>query len=230
MDSGELGEAMLSAPVGAGVLVVAARSGFGLAGLTDPVTVTALTAAVCAELTPWSGYHRDLATWLVEQARPLHAMAADTAQHPATAWWTRPPDRDTQLALGPDDTARDRDFELTGGDWEVYAQQPSRAVTTATALTADPGEAIRSGRHAVLAAGGSDWQPEYPLPQALLPVHADARSSRSPAPGTGTNWSAPTRPPAPTGGPTRPCSPPRASITAPARTGPPSRSGSTGST
>jgi len=46
MDADRLADALLTAPVGAGVVVVAARAGLGLAGLTDPVTVSALTAAV----------------------------------------------------------------------------------------------------------------------------------------------------------------------------------------
>lgn len=84
----ELTDALLSAPVGAGVVMVAARSGLGLAGLTDPVTVTALAAAVCAQLTPWSGEHQELSRWLIDQACPLRDLAADAAQHPATRFPT----------------------------------------------------------------------------------------------------------------------------------------------
>lgn len=175
MDPDRLADALLTAPVGAGVVGAVARSGLGLAGLTDPVTVTALTAAVCGELTPWSGDQRELAAWLVERARPLRALAADAAQHPATAWWTQPLDRGAQLALGADNTTPDPTFLLGGGDWEVYAQHPSGYVTTSTALTAVPTDHIRSGRHAVAAAGGSDWQPDYPLAQSLLRIHPDAR-------------------------------------------------------
>lgn len=175
MDRDRLVDALLTAPVGAGVLVVAARAGLGLAGLTDPVTVTALTAAVCRELGPWSGDHRELSAWLVEQARTLRPLAIDAVQHPATAWWTQPVNRTAQLALGTADTGPDHAFALDGGDWEVYAQHPSAHVTTSTALTPFDTDHIRSGRHAVEAAGGSDWQPGYPLPQALLPIHPNAR-------------------------------------------------------
>lgn len=168
-------DALVAGPVGAGVLVVAARSGLGLAGLTDPVTVTALAAAVCGELRPWSGEHRELAGWLVEQARPLHALAVDATQDPATAWWTQPVDRDAQLALGAENTTQDPAFALGGSDWEVYAQHPGAYVTTSTALTPVQTDQIRSGRHAVEADGHSDWEPGYPLQQALLPIRADAR-------------------------------------------------------
>jgi len=175
VDADRLTDALLAGPVGAGVLVVAYRAGLGLAGLTDPVTITALAAAVCGELRPWSGEHRELAGWLVEQARPLHAMAADAAQHPATAWWTQPVDRDAQLALGAENTAPNPAFALGGGDWEVYAQHPGAYVTTSTALTPVQTDQIRSGQHAVEAAGYSDWVPGYPLQQALLPIRTDAR-------------------------------------------------------
>lgn len=57
----------------------------------------------------------------------------------------------------------------------MYAQHPSACVTTSTMLTPVQTDEVRSGRHAVEAAGGSDWTPSYPLPQALLPIHPDAR-------------------------------------------------------
>lgn len=175
VDTEDLVDAVLSAPVGAGVVMVASRSGLGLAGLTDPVTVTALAAAVCRELTPWSGDHRALSAWLVEQSWPLRGLAIDAAQHPGTRWWTAGFDRAAQLALGAENTTFHPSFATTGSGWEVYAQQPSESITTSTALTPVATDQIRSGRHAVAAAGGSDWSPTYPLPQALLPIHADAR-------------------------------------------------------
>jgi len=174
VDSDQFVDALLVAPVAAGVVVVAARSGIGLAGLTDPVTVTTLAAAVCGELSPWSGEHRELAAWLLEQARPLRGLVVDLVDHPGTQWWSQLLDRSAQLVLG-DDAVGPPVFTTDRSPWQDYAQRPTACVTSSTALTPVETEPIRSGRHAVAAVGRSDWEPTYPLPQAQLRIHSDAR-------------------------------------------------------
>ncbi len=67
--------------------------------------------------------------------------------------------------------------------WEAYAQKPLRSIATSTELAAQStpspsspsSPSIRSGAHAELGCGSSDWSPAYPVRQARLRVAATAR-------------------------------------------------------
>ena len=59
--------------------------------------------------------------------------------------------------------------------WEAYAQKPLRSIATSTELPVARDEPIRSGAHAELACGDSDWDAAYPVHQVRLQASATAR-------------------------------------------------------
>jgi len=64
-----------------------------------------------------------------------------------------------------DDLDGDGDEEGGGSDWwQVYAQRPTHQIMTTTEVVpAHTAASVRSGAHAELAGGVSDWDPTYPV-------------------------------------------------------------------
>lgn len=181
-------DALLDSPVGAALFVAAAQQHLGVDELADPATVTALASIVAGgPLDPWGGELERTRRWVRAEAAPLRPLVAAVVDDPRARWWWAPLDRDRQLALTePGATLVVTEPVGPAERWEVYAQRRAfGGLETATELPApdlrageDPARVtpeVRSGLHAELAAGGSDWNPEYPLRETRLRVAADAR-------------------------------------------------------
>ncbi len=59
--------------------------------------------------------------------------------------------------------------------WETYAQRPAGSIATSTELPVARDEPVRSGAHAELSCGISDWDAVYPVHQVRLRVSSTAR-------------------------------------------------------
>lgn len=179
-------DSVLGSPVGGAVFVAAAQQHLGVEDLADPTVVCTLAAVVATgDLRPWTGDLPALRRWVLVEAAPLRALVTAVVTDPRNAWWWAPLDRDTQLAL----TEPGVELVVTepvgpAASWEVYAQRRAAGgLETSTELPAGAVPTIRSGLHAQLAAGGSDWHPEYPLRQTRLHVDPTARVYEVNSPG-----------------------------------------------
>lgn len=186
MDPVRAVDALLGAPVGGAVFVAAAQQHLGVEDLVDPATVSTLAAIVAGGvLNPWSGNLPRLRRWVLDEVAPLRPLVTAVVTDPRTAWWWAPLDRDAQLAL----TEPGVDIAVTEPvgpveRWEVYAQRRATGgLETSTELPAGQPRGIRSGLHAQLATGGSDWNPQYPLHPTRLHVAPDARVYEITSPG-----------------------------------------------
>jgi hypothetical protein len=168
------------APAAAAMFVLADRIGLNAGRLAEPATAAALASTALRDLNPWdeeAAANRVRALALVQ---PLRDLVAAVVTDLRNAWWSAPLDRGAQLLLtGPGDPQRDpMQLQAPEGPidaWETYAQKPLRSVATSTELPVARDEPIRSGAHAELACGSSDWDASYPMHQVRLQVSAPAR-------------------------------------------------------
>jgi hypothetical protein len=170
----------LRAPVAAAMFVLAGRLGLGVDRLAEPATATALATAAQRDLNPWTGEAAANRVRVLALAQPLRDLVTAVVTDPRNAWWSAPLDRQAQLLLtGQDDPQPDpQDLRPPRGPntgWETYAQKPLRSLVTSTELPVGPDEPIRSGAHAEISSGISDWAPVYPVRQARLSVSPTAR-------------------------------------------------------
>lgn len=98
--------------------------------------------------------------------------------------------------------------------WETYARAPIASITTSAELPVGRDEPIRSGAHAELACGISDWDAVYPVHQVRLQVSSAARVYEVDSAADWHNLVQRYRDPATHPAPTTACAMPRASTTA----------------
>jgi hypothetical protein len=171
---------LLRAPAAAAFFVHAAAEGLGPDELADPAEASILASRALVELWPWTDEAAGNRVRYPQQAAGLRDLVTAVATDPRNAWWTAPLDRTAQLRLvdrgdkPADPTALVAPTgPITG--WEIYAQKPERSVTTSTELDVPPGRPVRTGAHAVLAHGITDWTPDYPVLQTRLDIASGAR-------------------------------------------------------
>ncbi len=181
-------EEFLDAPLAAAFFVVADHDGLGADDLADPATACTLAATAVGELDPWSGDAPRVRARAVEAVRDLRPLVRRVLADERNTWWQAPLRREAQLHLaGRDDRVPDASAVpvLQGplNRWETYAQRGEHTLITSTELPVPPESPVRSGAHAVLAHGGGDWQPGYPVRQQRLRVaeHARVAEVHSPA-------------------------------------------------
>jgi hypothetical protein len=170
----------LQAPVAAAMFVLADRLGLDARHLAAPATAAVLASTALRDLNPWGGQAAANRARAVELAQPLRDLVATAVTDARNAWWSAPLDRAAQLLLSAqNDPPRDAmHLNVPEGPndwWETYAQRPIVGITTSTQLPVAPDEPIRSGAHAELCCGISDWDAVYPVHQARLQVSAAAR-------------------------------------------------------
>jgi hypothetical protein len=179
---------LLMAPVAAMTFVLAARRGLRPAQLAEPATVTALASTALRTMNPWTGdaaYHRAAA---LAGVQPLQDLVTAVALDPRNTWWSAPLIRTAQLVLTGQEERQNDPMRLpvpTGpiDRWETYAQKPLRTLVTSTELDVPPDEQIRSGAHATLACGSTDWEPTFPVRLARVDVAPSARIYEVDSPG-----------------------------------------------
>jgi hypothetical protein len=176
---GRVGE-FLRAPAAAATFVLAARRGLDAERLAEPMTATALASTALRELNPWTGAAASHRARVLEAVQTLRALVTTVVTDPRNTWWSAPLDRAVQLLLtGQDDPPHDpTHLPVPTGPldaWESYAQRPRQGIATSTELPVPASAAIRSGAHAELAYGSSDWHAGYPVRQARLHVAPTAR-------------------------------------------------------
>lgn len=162
------------------MFVLADRLGLHAERLAEPATATALASAALLDLNPWTGQAGANRVRALALVRPLRDLVTAVVTDLRNSWWSAPLDRGAQLLLtGQDDPRRDpMHLQVPQGPidaWETYAQKPLRSIATSTELPVPPDEPIRSGAHAELSCGVSDWDAVYPVHQARLQVSSTAR-------------------------------------------------------
>jgi hypothetical protein len=170
----------MQAPVAAAMFVLAGRLGLSAGRLAAPATVTALASTALRDLNPWGGEAAANRGRAVTLVRPLRDLVTAVVTDVRNAWWSAPLDRGAQLLLtGQDDPQRDpMHLQAPQGPndrWETYAQKPAASIATSTELPVARDEPIRSGAHAELSCGISDWNAVYPVHQVRLQVSSTAR-------------------------------------------------------
>jgi hypothetical protein len=170
----------LQAPAAAAMFVLADRLGLNAARLAEPATATALAGTALRELNPWTGQAAANRVRALALVQPLRDLVTAVVTDRRTAWWSAPLDRGAQLLHTGQDDPRPDPMHLQAPDgpndaWETYAQKPLRSIATSTELPVAHDEPIRSGAHAELACGSSDWDAVYPVHQVRLQVSSTAR-------------------------------------------------------
>ena len=163
-------DSFMRAPAAAAMFVLADRLGLSAERLAAPATATALASTALRDLNPWTGQAAANRARALALVRPLRDLVTGVVTDLRNAWWSAPLDRGAQLLLtGQDDPQRDP-MHLQPPDgpidaWETYAQTPLRSIATSTELPVAHDAPIRSGAHAELACGSSDWDAVYPVHQ-----------------------------------------------------------------
>jgi len=170
----------LRAPAAAAMFVLADHNGLDADRLAEPTTAATVAGTALNDLNPWTGDAAAQRAEVLDAVGSLRTLVAAVVTDPRNAWWSAPLRRDAQLLLTGADEPRQDLMDLptpTGplGEWEAYAQKPFPVVVTSTELPVPPTAKIRSGAHAELACGCSDWAPTYPVRQARLHVAPTAR-------------------------------------------------------
>jgi len=170
----------MQAPAAAAMFVLAGRLGLRAGRLAEPATATALASTALRDLNPWTGEAAADRARAIALVQPLRDLVTAVVTDPRNTWWSAPLDRGAQLLLtGQDDPQRDpMHLQTPAGPidaWETYAQKPLRSIATSTELPVAPDEPIRSGAHAELSCGISDWDAVYPVHQVRLQVSSMAR-------------------------------------------------------
>ena len=171
----------LQAPLAAAVFTIAARNGLDAEHLCDPATASTVASTALCHLNPWTGEAAKNRTRALTEVESLRELVTAVVTDPRNAWWSTALDRSAQLLFTDDTTPQHRDPMHspvpTGpiGGWETYAQKPRTGVATSTELPVSDAEPIRSGAHAELACGCSDWNPTYPVGLTRLQVASGAR-------------------------------------------------------
>jgi hypothetical protein len=170
----------MQAPAAAAMFVLADRLGLNAGRLAEPATATALASTALRSLNPWTGEAAANRVRALALVQPLRDLVTAVVTDLRNAWWSAPLDRGAQLLLtGQDDPQRDPlHLQAPEGPidaWETYAQKPLRSIATSTELPVARDEPIRSGAHAELSCGISDWGAAYPVRQVRLQVSAMAR-------------------------------------------------------
>ena len=147
--------------------------------------MTALASAALRDLNPWTGEAAANRIRAVALVQPLRDLVTAVVTDSRNAWWSAPLDHGAQLLLTGQDDLHPDPMHLLAPEgpidaWETYAQKPLRSIATSTELPVTPEEPIRSGAHAELACGNSDWDPGYPVRQVRLQVSA---ATEQPSPG-----------------------------------------------
>ena len=209
----------MRAPAAAAMFVLADRLGLSAERLAAPATATALASTALRDLNPWTGQAATNRARALALVQPLRDLVTAVVTDLRNAWWSAPLDRGAQLLLtGQDDPRRDpMQLQPPHGPidaWESYAQTPLRGIATSTELPVAHDAPIRSGAHAELACGSSDWDAVYPVHQVRLRVSPPPASMRSTPPRTGTASSSATGIGRRAQAPTTTCVMPLASTTA----------------
>jgi len=174
----------VAAPVAAAFFVLADRYGLDADQLAEPDTATALASCAVRELNPWSGTAVHDRARVLGEAPRLRALVTDVLTDPRTTWWSAPLQLDAQLLLldqraltttPPPDPWQVPEPGGANDEWQTYAQRPLHQVITTTELTVPVQAVVRSGAHADLYHGVSDWDADYPVHQSRLRVAAGAR-------------------------------------------------------
>jgi hypothetical protein len=169
----------LLAPVGAAMFVLADRLGLGPDELAEPDTAMLLAASAQRDLNPWTSASAANRQRAVELAAPMRALAGAVLEDPRNAWWSASLGRRQLWLAGTGEPVRHPlDLSVPGGTpstWEVYAQKPLDHFLTSTELPVPADSAGRSGAHAELCCGISDWAPEFPMQVTGLDVAPTAR-------------------------------------------------------
>jgi hypothetical protein len=170
----------MQAPVAAAMFVLAHRLGLSAGRLAAPATATALASTALRDLYPWDGEAAASRVRAVALVQPLRNLVTLVVTDHRNAWWSAPLDRGAQLLLtGQDDPQREpMHLQIPEGPidaWETYAQKPIGSIATSTELPVARDEPIRSGAHADLSCGISDWDAVYPVHQVRLQVSSAAR-------------------------------------------------------
>jgi hypothetical protein len=173
-------ENFMQAPAAAAMFVLADRLGLSAERLAQPATAVAMASIALRDLNPWTGQAAANRARALALVRPLRELVTAVVTDLRNAWWSAPLDRGAQLLLtGQDEPQRDP-MRLPAPQgpneaWETYAQKPLRSIATSTELPVASDEPIRSGAHAELSCGISDWDPVYPVRQVRLRVSSTAR-------------------------------------------------------
>jgi hypothetical protein len=170
----------MAAPLAAAMFVLADRLGLSAARLAEPATATALASAAQRDLDPWHPGAAASRVRALELVQPLRDLVAAVVTDGRNAWWSAALDRGAQLLLtGHDDPQPDpmhlQPPHVPNIAWETYAQKPVASIATSTELPVERDEPVRSGAHAELACGISDWAAVYPVHQLRLEVADTAR-------------------------------------------------------
>src|SRR5688572_20305296 len=96
-------DALIAAPAGRALLVIAARSGLDPAGIVTPRKTLELAALALAEVSRWR-IDRPAALSQLERADPhrLQSVARALLNSPGAAWWFAPLERSRQVWLSHD--------------------------------------------------------------------------------------------------------------------------------
>jgi hypothetical protein len=170
----------LQAPAAAAMFVLADRLGLNAERLAEPATASALASTALRDLNPWTGQAAASRVRALALVQPLRDLVTAVVTDLRNAWWSAPLDRGAQLLLTGQDDPQPDPMHLPAPDgpidaWETYAQKPLRSIATSTELPIAGDEPIRSGAHAELACGSSDWDAVYPVHQVRLQVSSTAQ-------------------------------------------------------
>jgi hypothetical protein len=164
-------EDFLAAPLACAFFVLAERLGVTPAEAARPATALELAARALYLLDPWSGHQDALAQVIKQQAQLARHFAATVTTDSEAAWWYSGLDRRSQVWLG---SSAHKIRDVRAPSWpaserEMFEQQPEHWFATFT------GYGGVTLTEAMLAHQAGDWDPELPLPRALVTVAPEAR-------------------------------------------------------
>ena len=149
-------DALIAAPAGRALLLIAARSRLDPAGIATPRKTLEFAALALAEVSRWR-IDRPAALSQLERADPhrLQSLARALLTSPGAAWWFAPLERSRQVWLSHDGDPplAERLVSPDGlpSSWERYAQKPANGFFTSTLIDGS------SGAGTALTVGTSDF-------------------------------------------------------------------------
>jgi aldose 1-epimerase len=172
----ERADALLAAPAGCALLVIANEHQFAPAELVKPEIMLWAIGSAMDVINPWHGWGHDrLVARALERAASLRPLALEIVSEPGLAWMWAPIDRAHQLQLPRHDSfiCPEEVWELkprtAPTEMEQYVHAPRPAVTTSEAW------GTLSSELATVLSGPSDWDLEFPIHARAVTIRPSAR-------------------------------------------------------
>lgn len=132
-------EALLAAPAGCVLLLIAREYGLEPVDLAQPEVALFAMAMAVGQVNPWRADHERVVAAAVDQQDQLRKQAQELVEYPGIAWWWAPIDRDRQLWLPQHESfmCEHEVWELRPrskpGPFERYVHSPRPLISTANA-------------------------------------------------------------------------------------------------